>query len=257
MVGAAALELAEAGTIVLRNVSIFDPETCAMQGSQDILIEGCLISKVGEVGTLGAGALEIDCLGKYAVAGDAGDRARMAFMMKMAQVDTASVSHERLRQLGDEMKARGVYLCPTLQAFTAVEETAIEQVKEQMHMDEVPEEVRTMIRQQIALVETVSRLCVRELAGQGVKLFVGQDGFEPGGTFAEMRCLRDCGVSAAEIIRGATIYPARWLGVDDRLGSIAPGKEASLLVVEENPLEDVARLGSPSVVIKDGSVIKR
>jgi imidazolonepropionase-like amidohydrolase len=185
----------------------------------------------------------------------AGEGALMTFMMKLAEMDTASVSLERLRQLGEKMKARGVYLCPTLEVFTSVEEFAMEQVKEQMKVDEVPEMVRGMIRKQIAVMETLSRLFVRELAAEGVKMLVGQDGFEPGGTFAEMRRLKECGVSEVEIIRGATIYPARWLGVDDRLGSIAPGKQASLLVVEENPLEDIARLASPFVVIREGQVI--
>ena len=116
--------------------------------------------------------------------------------------------------------------------------------------------VQVFIRKQIRAMQAVSRLCVRELAGQGVKMLVGQDGFDAADTFAEMRLLKECGVSEAEIIKGATIYPAAWLGVDGRLGSIAPGKEASLLVVAGNPLEDITRLASPSIVIQKGRVLR-
>jgi imidazolonepropionase-like amidohydrolase len=185
------------------------------------------------------------------------DQARMAFMMKIAEMDTASVSKARLHQLGEKMMERGVYLCPTLQALTSVEEVAIEQVRKQMQMEEVPDMVRDFIRKQIRAMEAVSRMCVRGLAGQGVKMLIGQDGFEARDLFAEMSLLSECGVSEAEILKGATIYPARWLGVDDRLGSIAPGKEASLLVVAGNPLEDIASLASPSVIIQKGRILRR
>jgi imidazolonepropionase-like amidohydrolase len=185
----------------------------------------------------------------------AGEGALMSFMMRVAELDTASVSRERLRELAERMKAHDAYLCPTLEALTGIEQVAFEQVKEQMQVDEVPEMAKVMIRGQIAAMDHVSRLFVRELAAQGVKMLVGQDGFAPEGTFAELRNLKACGVSEVEILRGATLYPAQWLGVDDRLGSIAPGKQANLVVVADNPLEDIARLGVPFVVIREGRVL--
>jgi imidazolonepropionase-like amidohydrolase len=185
------------------------------------------------------------------------DQARMGFMARVVALDTASVSMERLHQVGRMMIERGAYLCPTLDALLFVEDVAFEQAREQLQTDEVPEPIKGVIRAQISAMQSVSRLCVRELAAQGVKMLVGQDGFEARETFAEMNLLEECGLSQVEIIRGATIYPARWLGVDDRLGSIAPGKEASLLVAAENPLEDVARLAAPSVVIQKGKIIPR
>jgi imidazolonepropionase-like amidohydrolase len=117
--------------------------------------------------------------------------------------------------------------------------------------------MRWGIRQGIAAMEQVSRVFVREFAERGVRLLVGQDGADPGGTIAEMRWLNDWGVSAAEILKGATIYPAQWLGVEDRLGSICPGKQANLLVVEGNPLEDIAQMEAAVLVIQSGEVVFR
>ena len=68
--------------------------------------------------------------------------------------------------------------------------------------------------------------------------------------------LKEWGVSEAEIIRGATIYPAEWLGVDDRLGSIVPGKEADILIVDGNPVEDIAKIKSGFMVIHGGCIVK-
>lgn len=45
------------------------------------------------------------------------------------------------------------------------------------------------------------------------------------------------GLPAEEAIRAVTLYPARFLGIDDRLGSLEVGKHATLLVTDGSPLE--------------------
>jgi imidazolonepropionase-like amidohydrolase len=182
------------------------------------------------------------------LAKDAGEMTQMAFTMRVSMLGAKSVSLERLRDLADEMRSKNACLCPTMQVFVTMEEMAVEQSKKKMGITEMPEMRR-------AGMEEVSRLVVREFADRGVRLLVGQDGCEPGGAFGEMRRLKDCGVSEAEIIKSATIYPAEWLGVADRLGSISPGKQASILVVDGNPVEDIGQLESTFVVIQNGRIV--
>lgn len=179
---------------------------------------------------------------------------QMAFMMRVSSLGAKSVSRKRLRALADKMRSKNACLCPTLQVFSMMEELAIEQSKQKMGIKEMPEMMRAGIRRSTAGMEEVSRLVVREFAARGVRLLVGQDGCDPSGAFGEMRRLKDCGVSEAEIIRGATIYPAEWLGVNDRLGSIAPGKQASILVVDGNPLEDIEKMASAYLVVQNGRI---
>jgi imidazolonepropionase-like amidohydrolase len=45
------------------------------------------------------------------------------------------------------------------------------------------------------------------------------------------------GLPAEEALRAITLYPAQILGVGDRLGSIAPGKEATLILTDGDPLD--------------------
>ena len=45
------------------------------------------------------------------------------------------------------------------------------------------------------------------------------------------------GLPREEALRAVTLYPARILGVDDRLGSLEVGKEATLIVTDGDPLE--------------------
>ena len=180
-----------------------------------------------------------------------------AFMSKVAGMGVESVSLEKLGQLAEKMKQHGVYLCPTLHVLESMEEMAIESSKEAMQVEQLPEPMLAMIKKGVAGMAAVSRLFVTELSKDSVKMLVGQDGIDPAATFTEMRLLKECGLSEADIIKGATIYPASWLGVDDRIGSIAPEREASMLILDANPLEDITNLESASFVIHKGLMITR
>jgi len=87
----------------------------------------------------------------------------------------------------------------------------------------------------------------------------------------EMELLREAGFHPLEIIRSATLNGAEALGVADQIGTVEPGKLADLVVVEENPLEnlkvlygtgaikltednEVVRVGGVKYTIKDGIV---
>jgi imidazolonepropionase-like amidohydrolase len=63
------------------------------------------------------------------------------------------------------------------------------------------------------------------------------------------------GLSPLEALQSATTVAAEMLGIGDRTGRIAVGYEADLLVVERNPLDDIANLQDVLVVVSDGRVV--
>ena len=65
------------------------------------------------------------------------------------------------------------------------------------------------------------------------------------------------GMPVLAAIRSATIVPARYLGVDDRLGSIEAGKLADIVAAPGDPRTDVHVLERISFVMKDGVIYKR
>jgi imidazolonepropionase-like amidohydrolase len=62
--------------------------------------------------------------------------------------------------------------------------------------------------------------------------------------------IRGAVLPAADVIRSATVTAARLLGEEGRLGRIIPGALADLLVLEGDPLEDLAVLAEPEANLK-------
>jgi imidazolonepropionase-like amidohydrolase len=45
------------------------------------------------------------------------------------------------------------------------------------------------------------------------------------------------GLPVDEAVKSVTLYPAQFLGIDDRVGSLEPGKDATLIITTGNPLD--------------------
>lgn len=55
---------------------------------------------------------------------------------------------------------------------------------------------------------------------------------------------------AATVLRQATVNPAKMLKKEGKLGVIAPGAIADMIVLEKNPLEDITVLDRPELYLK-------
>jgi imidazolonepropionase-like amidohydrolase/ABC-type multidrug transport system permease subunit len=65
------------------------------------------------------------------------------------------------------------------------------------------------------------------------------------------------GIPVDVALQAATYNAAKLLRVDHRIGTIEKGKEASLFIVDGNPLQDVHALSSISVVLMKGEYVAR
>jgi imidazolonepropionase-like amidohydrolase len=97
-----------------------------------------------------------------------------------------------------------------------------------------------------ALVELRRRL-VRALHEAGAPIALGSDAPQffnvPGFSIHhEMRMMAASGLSPYEVLATGTREPARYFGVEQEFGTIAPGRRADLILLLANPLEDLANV---------------
>ena len=60
------------------------------------------------------------------------------------------------------------------------------------------------------------------------------------------------GFTPLEAIRIGTLNGARWLGEEERIGTLAPGKMADIVVLHGNPVENIDDIENVEIVFKDG-----
>jgi imidazolonepropionase-like amidohydrolase len=169
------------------------------------------------------------------------------FIARMGDLGVETTSVDRLNELSALMVANGAVLCPTLRPFQAEDDS---------QSDEDTDEEQHSRKQALQRVLKVSTHIVRELSNNGVRVLVGQDSCEAAGTLEEMILLVEAGLPEVEVLKGATIYAAQWLEVDDRFGSLETGKSANLVVLNADPLADISNVGDIHLVIQNGAVVE-
>lgn len=65
----------------------------------------------------------------------------------------------------------------------------------------------------------------------------------------------EAGLDPREALTSATVAPARFLGLPDQDGTLAVGRRADLVVVAANPLDGLATLREPLIVVAGGRVL--
>ena len=103
---------------------------------------------------------------------------------------------------------------------------------------------------------------IRPLNRAGVRLLAGSDTPNPFvypgfSLHDELSLLVKAGLTPAEALRTATLNPATFLGVSDSLGTVARGKVADLVLLDANPLVDIANTKRIRAVIQGGRLLNR
>jgi hypothetical protein len=98
---------------------------------------------------------------------------------------------------------------------------------------------------------------VKQLADEGVKVNLGSHGQLQGlGAHWELWMLTQGGMTPLQALKCATVNGAEYLGMDKEIGSLESGKLADLIVLDENPLEDVRNTEKLKYVMANGRVFE-
>ncbi len=165
---------------------------------------------------------------------------RRAVLAGVATIEHGNGASTAVLQL---MREHGVVLCPTLAASEALARYAGWKPG-----DAEPARLRQ------------SREMFARALQAGVKLACGSDAgvFAHGANARELELMVEGGLPRAEALRAATVDAAAVIGRAKDLGRVAPGFVADLIATRNDPLQDIAALRGPVLVIKDGhSVVDR
>ena len=94
---------------------------------------------------------------------------------------------------------------------------------------------------------------------QGVKILAGTDtpiGFlTPGFSLhKELELLVESGLTPLQALRAATITPAEFFNLEDKMGTVEVGKFADLVILNNNPLNDIKHTQDIHAVILKGRI---
>lgn len=108
----------------------------------------------------------------------------------------------------------------------------------------------------------IARQIVLSMHQAGVTVMAGTDAPMPGvypgfALLEELQLLVDAGLTPFDVLRSATLEPARFLGIADTSGSVAVGKRADLVLLDADPSKDIGNTRRIRAVVLDGRLLQR
>ena len=165
----------------------------------------------------------------------------------------------KIPALAKQVKDAGIYVTPTNYFFisNAGLPQPEEEIKNKPDYAYIPSQLReekwkyraNYLKNMAPLTSrekyvSIRKQMVYELWKAGVPLMAGSDApeFFVVAGFAlhdELKTMVDAGLSPYAALQTATVNPAKFLGMSDRTGTLAVGKEADMILLDKNPLEDI------------------
>lgn len=101
-----------------------------------------------------------------------------------------------------------------------------------------------------------SRQCLNQVYQSGkIRFTIGTDAYH-GKLYKELGFAVEGGASKLDAVKAVTVNAAKMCGLEGRTGCLAPGLDADIIAVAENPLEEIGTLKDVSFVMKNGKVYK-
>ena len=161
-------------------------------------------------------------------------------------------SYKFYPEIGDRIAAQGVYVSPTVQ--TAYRE--LETLLAKQSSGSLKDEERPRLERLKAKCESQLDFVGRMWNESGVQIISGTDATLLYGDYClGLELMSQAGMSNVDIIKASTSIAAEAIGISNLTGSVQAGKEADLIVVDQDPLLDIKVLRTMSMVMRAGEQI--
>ncbi len=194
----------------------------------------------------------------------------MAGLVEVLDGETGKVNEKKLAEVVKKVKAAKAWIVPTSALWdTLYGITPLESLERYEELRYVPQstvdswakmyaERKKQIPAATAKNVAENRVRIfRALNKGGAKILMGTDSPQqfsvPGFSLhREMQWMRAAGMTPYEILRTGTVNAGEYFAKQDSFGTIEPGRRADLVLVEANPLQDVANVAKISGVMVRG-----
>ncbi len=155
-------------------------------------------------------------------------------------LELVDIEGKEIDEMIDSLVKNNVYVDPTLSIYEAM-------IKDNLKEQSIWPKVLQL---------------TKKMYDKGVKILSGTDipNFElvPGKSLHnELELLVDAGIPSSEVLKIATRNGAESMGLLNQTGAIEKGKQADILVLQSNPIENISNTQDISMVISDGEIIDR
>jgi imidazolonepropionase-like amidohydrolase len=187
-------------------------------------------------------------------------------------------SKKEAEQMAQLLKNNGTWLCPTLTTM----ERILSQVKSLDELKAMPslQYVHPLLQSKWLTANKYNKmsspenilhfeqyvkfnlLLVKACKDAGVPIVTGSDAGVSGVVLGfalhdELELLIQSGLTTEEALSSATRLSAQWLGIDSQIGTIEVGKLADLVLLDENPMDDIKNTRKIAAVIVNGKLLEK
>jgi hypothetical protein len=185
-------------------------------------------------------------------------------------------SPHRAAQLFERMARFGVWQTPTLTLRRRLSLLGLDELVSSAGVNYVPKDVRRTWLDprsdlEKASAETLDNLredyerhaaIVGAMRQAGVELLAGTDTGDPyvvpgSALHDELELLVKAGLTPLQALQSATLNAARYLNNENSQGSIAPGKQADMILLNADPQKDIRNTRHISAVVLRGKLLER
>ncbi|MCG8321043.1 MAG: amidohydrolase family protein [Cytophagales bacterium] len=190
---------------------------------------------------------------------------------------TTLADQDKIKELAKATKASGVWVVPTqrlLERWVGIvnpNEIIKEEGMEFMNKNTLGQWVTSkknfdrlykLDEKTVSLFIDIRRNIIKALHDEGVGLLLGADSPQvfnvPGFSIHhELQAMRDAGLTNSQVLVMGTGNPARFFGMEKDFGTIRIGAAADLVILNDNPLEDLRHIKNNHGVMVRGKWLSR
>jgi imidazolonepropionase-like amidohydrolase len=184
---------------------------------------------------------------------------------RRAEESNLGLNSPEARKAIDFLKAHGTVIDPTLvvfESFTVGQDKPLStlepgvdkvapELAAQLNEGGAPPEMLSMFRRLFGVYVQITGALHRA----GVPIVAGTDQSVPGySLYREVELYVQAGFTPLEAIQAATIVPARVMKQDRDLGTLEVGKRGDLIILTQNPLNNIHNIRTVETVVSNGTL---